>query len=264
MPPVHAHPWPMFQHCAGQQSAAPPAAPPPPVFVAPASGGWRKEFPQLARVAGRRKGNAAETWMLSLPPMIAASPASGARRLTLEAWTTLPDDEPGEWIDGWLVEEEVATPIHEAIVMLLGMVLRGWLGPRGLVGASNARFQVTPTRGRKPDLFVYLPHSRLPRGDAILIDAAPDILVEVVSARPSDQRRDRIEKLAEYARFGASFYWLVDPHLRSFEILQLGTDARYVHAVTASEGRIEDVPGCQGLTIDVDEIWREVERLDHP
>jgi hypothetical protein len=44
--------------------------------------------------------------------MTAASPASGARRLTLEAWTTLPDEEPGEWVDGWLVEEEVATPIE--------------------------------------------------------------------------------------------------------------------------------------------------------
>ena len=194
--------------------------------------------------------------------MTAASPASGARRLTLEAWTTLPDEEPGEWVDGWLVEEEVATPIHEAIVALLITILRGWLGARGLVGASNGRFQVATTRGRKPDLFVYFPGSRLPRGNSSLIDLAPDIVVEVVSARPSDQRRDRIEKLAEYARFGARFYWLVDPQLRSFEILQLGTDGRYVHAVTASEGRIEDIPGCEGLAVDVDEIWREVERLD--
>src|SRR5262249_13151384 len=140
-------------------------------------------------------GAPGETRMLSLPPMTAASPASGARRLTLQAWSSLPDEEPGEWVDGWLVEEEVATPIHEAIVALLITVLRTWLGPRGLVGASNARFQVATARGRKPDVFVYLPQSELPQGDTSLIDLAPDILVEVVSARPSDQRRDRIEKL---------------------------------------------------------------------
>jgi Uma2 family endonuclease len=207
------------------------------------------------------RGAPHKTWMLRLPAMITASPASGSRRLTLEAWTTLPDDEPGEWGDGWLVEEEVATPIHEAIVALLITVLRGWLGARDLIGASSARFQVTPTRGRRPDVFVYLSDSRLPRGDTSLIDLPPDILVEVVSARPSDQRRDRIEKLAEYARFGTSFYWLVDPQLRSFEILQLGADERYVHAMTASEGRLEEIPGCKGLVVDVSEIWREVDRL---
>jgi hypothetical protein len=31
---------------------------------------------------------------------------------------------------------------------------------------------------------------------------------------------------------------------------------------TAREGRVEDVPGCEALTVDVDEMWREVERLN--
>jgi Uma2 family endonuclease len=111
-------------------------------------------------------------------------------------------------------------------------------------------------------VFVYLPESRLPPGRASVIDVPPDIMVEVVSQRPRDQRRDRVEKLAEYSRFGVRYYWLVDTELRSFQILELGSDGRYVHAVDVTSGAIEPVPGCPGLTVDVDALWAEVERLE--
>ena len=84
--------------------------------------------------------------------------------MTLEAWARLPEDDPGELVDGRLVEEEMATIIHDALVATLIMVLRAWLGAgRGLVGGSNAKFSVAKARGRKPDLYVYLPGSKLPR-----------------------------------------------------------------------------------------------------
>jgi Uma2 family endonuclease len=85
-------------------------------------------------------------------------------------------------------------------------------------------------------------------------------VIEVVSASPSDERRDRVEKMAEYADFGISQYWLVDPALGSFEVFVLG-DTTYTRAVGVTTGVITGLPRCDGLSIDVDALWHELESL---
>ncbi|HEV7243086.1 MAG TPA: Uma2 family endonuclease [Thermoanaerobaculia bacterium] len=89
----------------------------------------------------------------------------------------------------------------------------------------------------------------------------PEIVVEVVSPSSRDERRDRIEKMGEYAAFGVAWYWIVDPGLLALEILEL-TSGRYARAARATEGRLETVPGCPGLQLDLDEIWSEIARLE--
>lgn len=183
------------------------------------------------------------------------------RFISLEEWAALDEDEPGEVVEGRLVEEEIVGYAHEVIVGWLIHVLRTWVVPRGgFVGGSDARFAVKPTRGRKPDITVYLPGSRKPPAQG-LIRVPPDIAVEVVSPTPRDGRRDRVEKVREYAAFGVKWYWIADPQFRSLEVFELGTDGRYAHALAATEGTLDTLPGCEGLTLDVDALWSELDRL---
>ena len=180
--------------------------------------------------------------------------------MTFEAWASLPEDEPGEIVDGMLVEDEMTDWLHEEIVSALNAHLRAWARRRdGRVGGSDAKFAVSPTRGRKPDLAVYLDGRRPPaRG---VIDVPPDIMVEVVSPRPRDGRRDRVDKTLEYAAFGVAYYWIVDPQIRAFEVLARAGDGRYIHALTAGDGVLKEIPGCPGLVIDLDELWQIADDL---
>jgi len=190
---------------------------------------------------------------------LAESPV--APELTLDEWFALPEDEPGEFVNGHLEEEEVPDYLHELLVMLLGKFLSIWIPHGGLVAGSDAKFAVSSRRGRKPDLTVYLPGSRRPPARG-LIRVPPDIAIEIVSPTPRDGRRDRVEKLADYAAFGVAWYWLLDPQLRSLEVLELDSQGRYLHVLGASTGTLEKIPGCEGLTLDLDALWAAIDSLE--
>ena len=178
--------------------------------------------------------------------------------MSIEEWEQMDEDAPGELVDGLLQEEEVADSPHEVIVSALLYVLLTWArqGNRRVL-SSETKYALSRRRGRKPDISVFLTRDRkLPRRGAMR--HPPDIMIEVISPDPRDRRRDRIEKLNEYAAFGVRWYWLLDIEARSLEILKLGDDGRYVHALDAAGGTI-DVPGCASLTLDLDALWRELD-----
>jgi Uma2 family endonuclease len=190
----------------------------------------------------------------------AAPPQPGERRrMSLEEWASLPEDEPGELIDGELAEEEEADWDHEDVVAWVQALLWSWIVARGgRVYGSEGKYAVRPGLGRKPDVSAFFPGTPLPprRGPST---TPPDILVEVISSDPRDARRDRIDKAHEYAAFGARFYWLIDPDDHTFEIFELQAGAHYLRVRAASEGAI-DVPGCEGLLLDLDALWAYVDR----
>jgi Uma2 family endonuclease len=199
---------------------------------------------------------------MSSTTMHPAQPQLG-RLMTFEEWAAMDEDEPGELVDGRLEEEEVPDLIHELVVTWLTHVLRSWLGRKGFVFGSDGKYAVRSDRGRKPDVAVYLhPETKRPQARGI-VRVPPDVVVEVVSPSPRDERRDRIEKMDEYAAFGVMWYWIIDPSLQSFEIFEL-TAGRYARAARVTEGRLDTVPGCAGLQLDLDDLWSEIAQLDAP
>lgn len=181
------------------------------------------------------------------------------RELTEDEWAAMGEDEPGELVGGRLVDEEVPDVVHEVVVTWLSVYLGAWLLPRGGVIGGAARFLVGADRGRKTDVFVFMPGSPKPRRRGPS-RRAPDIVIEVVSPTPRDVRRDRIDKTAEDAAFGVKWYWIVDPDARTVEIHERGADGRYVHLVGATDVQLT-VPGCAGLTLDLADLWKQVDEL---
>ncbi len=195
--------------------------------------------------------------MVAVEPMGAGNPP----RMTDEEWAELPKDDDGELVDGILVEDEEADWTHETAVVYLRLRLHEWAAPRkGFVAGSGLKYLLRPGLGRKADVSMILPGSKRPPARGILKKPA-DVLIEVIMPTPRDIRRDRIEKLREYAAFGVRYYWLLDPTLRTLEIYELNAEGRYVVALGAEAGKLENVPGCQGLRLDLDSLWAEIDGL---
>jgi Uma2 family endonuclease len=178
------------------------------------------------------------------------------QRMSLSEWAAMPEDAPGELVDGILVGEEVPRFDHEGIVSSVLITIGSWLRPRGgRVYGSEGKFGLSLTRGRKPDGSVFLPGTRLPPCEGPATEP-PDITVEVISPGKRNAARDRVEKASEYAAFGVRFYWLIDLTARTLEIFERDASGRYVRALAASQG-VVDVPGCPELRLDLDALWAE-------
>ena len=178
---------------------------------------------------------------------------------TVEEWLELDEDDTRELVDGRLEEGEVPTSVHELGISCLIHTLRVWLGQHGFVFGSGLKLVLAVRTGRMPDLVVVLPGHKPPPPRGPLREP-PDIVVEFVSPSPRDERRDRVQKMAEYARFGVPYYWIVDPALRTFEIFARSS-AGYTQVAAATDSSIDPVPGCDGLELDVSALWADLERL---
>jgi hypothetical protein len=51
---------------------------------------------------------------------------------------------------------------------------------------------------------------------------------------------------------------------RAFEIFERAPDGNYKKLVGVTAGKINPVPGCAGLLIDVDALWAELAGLGEP
>ena len=81
---------------------------------------------------------------------------------------------------------------------------------------------------------------------------APDWVCEVIS--PSTERIDRSRKMRIYAREGVMHLWLVDPIVRTLEVLRLD-GARWVLLDTHSDTDIVRVEPFEAIEIELRTLW---------
>jgi Uma2 family endonuclease len=109
----------------------------------------------------------------------------------------------------------------------------------------------SPLTSRAPDLAVF-DRSTIVERDGY-IHSAPALLVEVIS--PANRRRERDEKLADYASLGVPEFWVVWPERRAVEVFLLeGGEMRCSQLV--SEGAIKPVR-LPNVEVAVAELWAE-------
>ena len=89
------------------------------------------------------------------------------------------------------------------------------------------------------------------------LHAAPELVVEVLSAGAKNERRDRQAKLKLYSRHGVAEYWILDWRSRNIEIYRR-KEAQLELIATSYEGDLLTSPLLPGFSCKVTEIFEDV------
>jgi Uma2 family endonuclease len=175
--------------------------------------------------------------------------------VTYEEWLRLPEvsDEIEEVVNGEIRIMPPAKLKHALIVERLRRSLDAQLDPaRFLILISDFGLIIRrePLTSRVPDLAVF-ELSTMVEQDGY-VHSAPQLVVEVLS--PSNTRREREEKLGDYAALGVPEVWVVSPEARTVEVLYLENGYLRGSAPILAEGLLKPrrFPGVQ---VDIAGIW---------
>ena len=148
---------------------------------------------------------------MSITPL-PSPPVEGLLRLRMswEEFLQLPERPRTEWVDGEVLVMAPASGPHGASTVRLGALLMTHLP--GLTIATEVGVFLPRNRLRAPDLVAV---ERMPEKG--WITEPPVLTVEVLSA--STRSEDTVRKSMEYAEGGVGQYWIVDPDLRTIDVL---------------------------------------------
>jgi len=85
-------------------------------------------------------------------------------------------------------------------------------------------------------------------------EVVPDWVCEVLS--PSTQKKDRVIKMAAYAKYGVPHLWLVDPLARTLETYALENGRWTVAGLYKDDDPVSAAPFDQ-ITLELNDLWIE-------
>jgi len=182
--------------------------------------------------------------------------ARGRRPATYDDLLAVPDHLVAEILDGELHVSPRPAPRHADASSGIGGVLRQPFD-RGRGGPGGWRILFEPELHLGPDVLVPdiggWRRSRLPQlPEEAFFSLTPDWVCEVLS--PSTAGIDRIKKLRIYARESVAHVWLVDPLVRTFEVLRL-ENGRWTIVTTATDAEVVRAEPFETLELDLSDLW---------
>jgi Uma2 family endonuclease len=113
-----------------------------------------------------------------------------------------------EYIDGEVLERNVGKWSHARVQWLLAV----WFGKHesswNVIGSTEQRVQVSPTRIRIPDLVVLRPGQQ-----PDVLTEPPLLVIEILS--PDDNYSGLQERCQDYLSMGVETVWIIDPKTQS-------------------------------------------------
>jgi len=181
------------------------------------------------------------------------------RKATYEDLVALPGNVVGEIIHGVLHANPRPAKPHAAAAAALGEELgppfkRGRGGPGGWIILDEPELHLGE-HVVVPDLAGWR-RERMPTlDDAAFFTLAPDWVCEVLSSRTA--KVDRTEKLPIYAAHGVGHAWLVDPRLRTLEVLRRDGPLWVIVGTYQDDARVRAEP-FDALELELGILWADV------
>ena len=177
------------------------------------------------------------------------------KTVTYEEWLRLPEvtDEIEEVVNGEIRLMPAPKWNHSEIISNIYDQIRSQVNSREVkvrMSTFGLIIRRDPLTERIPDLAVFEISTIVERDG--YVHSAPQLVVEVLS--PSNTRREREEKLGDYAAIGVPEVWVVSPEARTVEILYLDNGYLRGSAPILAEGLLKprSFPGVQ---VDITGIW---------
>lgn len=107
-----------------------------------------------------------------------------------------------------------------------------------------------------PDLFLVVPERRSILGRRV-VEAAPDLVVEVLSPSTREDDLPGGRKWAIYERYGVRYYWIADHETRTISLYEW-RDGRFGEPIVLRPGDVLSCPLFPDITCDVAAIFTDL------
>jgi Uma2 family endonuclease len=128
--------------------------------------------------------------------------------VSVEEYLNTSYDPDCDYVDGRVVERNLGELDHSDLQTEIAVYFRLRRKQWRAHAFVEQRVQVSPTRFRIPDVCVMLG----PKPTEQIFRTPPFLAIEVLSKK--DRKRDVLEKVEDYLRFGVPYVWVINPRTR--------------------------------------------------